>query len=652
MSSLFGRKTKAKIDFIDVDNDSELIESSGKLVGRVGDRIDFDPQEKIDSLSKQGYILDKNEYNKNLTFNHEDKSYKITFHHEHVIVDADHPGYGFSKAQLEKKLQQVIHYQGAASRTPEDNVTEITFSHVYTVDKVTGQIVEDKGYQPAKQAFQLIGTPTVPGFVPDISIAGGKTVTAEDKNQKYTVNFVLNRKPSTSKQSAKIIYVNLSENNKILDSDLLNGSANMPIDYNPQSKIENFKKQGFELVNNGFNADGDTQFFGNVDNYQPVFVVTLKYAAQAVNSDHPFKGIDPSLYERSSKFIVKFVGGGNKTPKEFVQTAIWKRTITVMPKNQKILVNGYYDTPWKANLDKYSDVKIPVIPGYHTDEKIARALPLDEQNQTLTVAYHPNGHLIPVDENGNVIQGAVNPQFETDIHDPSKVMRDEVVPSINGYKCDLMTVSPTDPGKDLNVVYKKQNKDDTLYISLEDKEKKSKFNSSNPVEPSVSKKSLPEESTDKDNNDKQIAIINFIDVDHNGASVTSSGQLMGNPGESINDLYSTDVPIKVLKNNGYHVVFNNFDKDGFIQRFDNNSLMPQVFTIGISKKETHKSDFKEKTYNIDEKIQELVKAKKDLEKIKPTLVSKQDDNSQTVSKLLDTVTSLLNLVFILDKDKK
>ena len=40
----------------------------------------------------------------------------------------------------------------------------------------------------------------------------------------------------------------------------------------------------------------------------------------------------------------------------------------------------------------------------------------------------------------------------------------------------------------------------------------------------------------------------------------------------------------MIKKAGYHVVFNNFDSDGFVQRFDNNDLMTQVFSIGVSKK--------------------------------------------------------------------
>ncbi|RHX81811.1 mucus-binding protein [Lactobacillus helveticus] len=39
----------------------------------------------------------------------------------------------------------------------------------------------------------------------------------------------------------------------------------------------------------------------------------------------------------------------------------------------------------------------------------------------------------------------------------------------------------------------------------------------------------------------------------------------------------------MLKQLGYKVVFDNFEAPGVIQRFDNNDLLPQVFTIGLNK---------------------------------------------------------------------
>lgn len=84
-------------------------------------------------------------------------------------------------------------------------------------------------------------------------------------------------------------------------------------------------------------------------------------------------------------------------------------------------------------------------------------------------------------------------------------------------------------------------------------------------------------------NHEQAAIISFIDLGQNGSLITSSGVLNGQPGESINDLYSTEIPLKALRQAGYEVVFNNFDAPGVVQRFDNNDALPQIFTIGLKK---------------------------------------------------------------------
>ncbi|MCT3601272.1 mucus-binding protein [Lactobacillus amylovorus] len=52
------------------------------------------------------------------------------------------------------------------------------------------------------------------------------------------------------------------------------------------------------------------------------------------------------------------------------------------------------------------------------------------------------------------------------------------------------------------------------------------------------------------------------------------------------------MPLRVLKQLGYEAVFDNFDAPGVIQRFDNNDLLPQVFTIGLKKVTQNKQSLK------------------------------------------------------------
>lgn len=141
----------------------------------------------------------------------------------------------------------------------------------------------------------------------------------------------------------------------------------------------------------------------------------------------------------------------------------------------------------------------------------------------------------------------------------------------------------------------------------------------------------------KDQND-QVAIINFIDLDNNGKQLTSSGPLTGKPGESINDLYSTGIPLKAIAQTGYHVVFNGFDGDGQIQKFNNNDLMTQVFTVGLSK--SAKSETKAKA---PEKQSDV-----DLDAVREATINNKD----TAAMALGIAATIISLIGLIRKENK
>lgn len=559
---------------------------------------------------------------------------------EHVLVDANHPGYGFTKEKLLKTLIQTVHYVGAASRNPQDSVTKVSFTHVYVLDRKSGKVIEDRGFQPKEKNMQLIGTPTLPGYIPDQVVVGGEKVTPNDLNKDYVVNFKLNLKPSSTMQKSKIRYVDLTNNNHLLTEDTVSGLANAPINYDPQFKIKHFEEQGYKLIANGFNHNGDVQFFGSADDYCPIFIITFVSIVEAVNINNPIEGVDPALYHRKSKLIVNFEGCPNP-PKKVIQTTNWFRTITINNETKKIISNGVYDKSWHAE-EKYQAIKVPVVQGYHADLSLINPKSVTLDDQDVTIQYHPNGHLIPVDESGNAIPNAPTPQFETDSSDASKVKNDQNVPEINGYQATLATVTPADPGQDLNVIYERVNEDDdTLYINLNHDQRLSSK--------TAEKTQTYEQQTDSKNNKVQTAIINFIDVDDHGHSITSSGKLSGQVGTSINDLYSTKIPLKVLKEQGYKVVFDDFNENSEKQYFSD-SVLPQVFTIGLSKKQNSQQNA-----DLNEEYERLRQTREQFKQIKPTIIDNSDNNdsSQTVNKLIDIITGLMTLIFMLSRgDKK
>lgn len=124
-----------------------------------------------------------------------------------------------------------------------------------------------------------------------------------------------------------------------------------------------------------------------------------------------------------------------------------------------------------------------------------------------------------------------------------------------------------------------------------------------------------------------------------GKQLTSSGPLTGKPGESINDLYSTEIPLKAIAQTGYHVVFNGFDGDGQIQKFNNNDLMTQVFTVGLSKK-TANNEVKAKA---PEKQTDV-----DLDAVREATINNKD----TAAMALGIAATIISLIGLIGKENK
>ena len=49
--SLFGKKKKAIVNYIDLDNDKNNIATSGELLGNVGEEIGYSSSDQIDALN-------------------------------------------------------------------------------------------------------------------------------------------------------------------------------------------------------------------------------------------------------------------------------------------------------------------------------------------------------------------------------------------------------------------------------------------------------------------------------------------------------------------------------------------------------------------------------------------------------------------------
>lgn len=608
-SSLFGKKKTVRIDFIDLDQKRESLQSK-ILSGKKGQTYDYQPQAAIKELEQKGYQLAENGFTKaKRIFPANNVRYTISFHHRIETVDRDHLRSRFSRNQVEKKIQQVVHYQGAGSRTPQDNTSTVTFWRKLKVDAVTGQIKQTGSWQPEQKTFLKIGVPIVPGFFPSQTSVGGKTVKAEDEDQVYTVTFQLNKEPSGKEQMAEVDYVDLAHHNELVKKVSLAGQPNFPINYDPAPTLKLLASAGYSLISNNL---ADVQFFGNKDGYVPVLIVTLKQEAVVVNEKHPDARIKEEEYQRQVCFEVNFVGAEDQTPRPIKQVANWSRTIAINPENGQIIVHSKFNTPWQSDRQKYEAIKVPVVNHYHSSRTQIAAPPLDRQNHRQTVTYRHNGKFIPVIASGTAIPLSKPLYLQTDPTDASKVAINQPVPQIKGFHASLKQVAPTEANHDLQLIYEP----DADNQEWQDK---------------LARQTVLQ------NQAQQVAVVNFIDLDHHGKQLTSSGPLLGRAGEKINDLYSTALPLKGFRQAGYHVVFNDFDGQGAVQRFSGNHLMTQVFTVGL-----RKGDARMQLQRMTTRATDLIKEQQ----------NKMVMSTQLSRTLINLMSSLMDLILLLNHNEE
>lgn len=478
-----------------------------------------------------------------------------------------------------------------------------------------------------------------------------------------------------NQRKAVVNYIDLDQDlSSIETSEELKGKVGEEIEYDPKSKIKDLEGKGYVLVKNQFNSKGKNPTFKDSKDTQ-VYLISFKHGERKVNPDHPLTKLGVEKYEQPITFTIKFEGTPTHV-KDHVQTIKRYRTLTADKITGEQIPNGQFDTDWKLEADKFDDFDLPVFPGAHTNKKMIAGPEVGEKNITVTVNYEPNGHLIPVDEDGNEIQDVGPYQFASDEDDPTRVAANQIVPEIDGYTHDQETISPQDPAKDMPVIYK--------HIKVEEEAPAPLLGGSHNSEqdeltevPHTEAPAMPDELPEDDivanaadnaakeeisrqaakvmgmddqvnehgearAEDEQMAIVNFIDLDNDGRQITSSGPLYGLPGDSINDLYNTAEPLKAIEEAGFDVVFNNFDGSGQEQHFNNNHLITQVFTIGLVHRPADGSSVAEPE-KLDKQRQEISN--------KIDVLSKDKDNSESEA-VMSIANAALKLLNTLTEEKR
>ncbi|MFK3588719.1 hypothetical protein OCH80_10145, partial [Lactobacillus sp. 23-2] len=176
----------------------------------------YNTKSSIEDYENKGYeFVSDSTHGQDVVFDNDsrvDQSYEVHLKHAHVTItpndknpvnpgdkinpnDPNSPVYGdgVKRDNLVKDTKQTVHYEGAGTDTPEDNVTthKDAFTRTVTVDKVTGKSTVSS-WNKNEDAFGSVDTPVVKGHTADKKQAGGKTATPDNPEVSDTVVYTPN----------------------------------------------------------------------------------------------------------------------------------------------------------------------------------------------------------------------------------------------------------------------------------------------------------------------------------------------------------------------------------------------------------------------------------------------------------------------------
>ena len=278
---------------------------------------------------------------------------------------------------------------------------------------------------------------------------------------------------------------------------------------------------------------GETAYYnGTAANKRPYTQVLENPFLNATNEIiYYYKAVAPVENDvaKPTKQTVTFEGAGTATPADKVQDNF------IFTGKEK---NG--STTWDQPSHTYGKETVPVVTGYYADKKEAgsKTVTPDQPEVTDKLVYKELGKIIPVDETNTPIPSAPTPQYNNDSEDPTKggVTPTPVIP---GYVTDVPNVTPSNPGVDTPVIYRKA---------------------------------------------EQKAIIKYIDTSANDKELAKDA-VSGKSGEAIN--YSTEAKIADFVNKGYKLVEDGFKKATEDQKkFDSDTSTDQEFVVKLAHDET------------------------------------------------------------------
>ena len=393
---------KAIIKYVNENGNVEL--SRDEVVGKSGEAIDYSTNEKVSSYRRRGFELVSDGFydaaNKNFDFDASvDQEFTVVLRERIEPIDPDKPTPTPDKpvdpndpdtpkwpdpvkdiVNKDDVTRTVKYVYEDGSKAKEDVSETLRFKRFAYVNLVTGHI-DYRPWTTTDDTFDAVTSPVIKGYTADklvVPAVSGVQAGAAD-----TVEVVTYVKDA---QKAIIKYVN-EKGNVELSRDAVAGKSGEAINYSTAAKISSYKRQGYELVSDGFTSASSKNFDFDASVDQE-FTVVLRERIEPIDPDKPTptpdKPVDPNdpdtpkwpdpvkdiVNKDDVTRTVKYVyEDGSKAKEDVSETLRFKRFAYVN------LVTGHIDyRPWTTTDDTFDAVTSPVIKGYTADKLVVPAV--------------------------------------------------------------------------------------------------------------------------------------------------------------------------------------------------------------------------------------------------------------------------------------
>ena len=355
---------KAIIKYVNENGNVEL--GRDEVVGKSGEAIDYSTNEKVSSYRRRGFELVSDGFydaaNKNFDFDASvDQEFTVVLRERIEPIDPDKPTPTPDKpvdpndpdtpkwpdpvkdiVNKDDVTRTVKYVYEDGSKAKEDVSETLRFKRFAYVNLVTGHI-DYRPWTTTDDTFDAVTSPVIKGYTADklvVPAVSGVQAGAAD-----TVEVVTYVKDA---QKAIIKYVN-EKGNVELSRDAVAGKSGEAIDYSTAAKISSYKRQGYELVSDGFTSASSKNFDFDASVDQEFTVVVRERVVPVgpedpdPTPDTPYDPTDPNtpnwpknvdkiqnrraVATRTIRYFI--TENGVKVPKPIRERVVFERTVLV-----------------------------------------------------------------------------------------------------------------------------------------------------------------------------------------------------------------------------------------------------------------------------------------------------------------------------------